>query len=402
MSSGFVGTIFCWATGIAICVCAVAFSLHGGFLTKACGLMLLLAGAIVCGLARTATARWKLRFAAVTITSCIVMLLAEVGLRLTTKYPIDLHCETTANSELGYVLDSHSAEVDANGFRNVSVPESADIVTIGDSHTQGINVLPEESWPGQLATQLGQTVYNMGVQGYGPLQYNKLVTQALAFRPKHVVIGLNMADDLSDVVKGITTQHTNTTAENSLRHNLRFHTALGSMGRHVLKQSVLGRPAGFLIAHPANPTYIADQRIGNLAKHLDSSNPKIVAALDATISILANAKERCRQQGADLTVLIIPTRETVYFSNQGNRDAELPGPLNHIAQAEYGIRERLTNAFAQQQIGYVDLLASMAAALDAKTQVYANHNECHPLPSGYATYAAAVSQHLSRSTTATN
>ena len=402
ISSGFVGNVFCWIVGITICVSAVAFSLYGSFLTKACGLLILLAGAMVCAAARTASARWKLRFAALFITSCFVLLLAEGGIRLMTDYPVDLQCDMIANAEFGHVLDSNSPGVDTNGFRNPSVPETADVVTIGDSQTQGINVLPADAWPSQLATQLGQIVYNMGVQGYGPLQYDKLVTEALKLRPKHVVIGLNLADDLSDAAHGISERHSVHAAENSLRHNLRFHTALGSVGSELLKNSPLGRPAGFGIMHPANPAYFANQRIENLAKQLDSTDPRIAAALNSTVAMLVNAKQRCQQQGAELTVLIIPTREAVYFANRENRDPKLPGPLAHIAQAESSVRDHLKNSLSGQQVGFVDILPSLAAALDAKTDVYARHNESLPQSAGYATYAAAVSQHLSRSATTTN
>lgn len=402
ISSGFVGTVFCWIVGIAICISAVAFSLYGGFLTKACGLLILLFGAMVCGCARTASARWKLRFAAVFMSSCFLLLLTEGGMRLMTDYPVDLQCDVIGNSELGHVLDPTSPGVDSNGFRNASVPETADIVTIGDSQTQGINVLPIDAWPSQLATQLGQVVYNMGVQGYGPLQYDKLVDEALKLRPKHVVIGLNLADDLSDAAEGISERHSTNAADNSLRHHLRFHTALGSISSELLKNSPLGRPAGFGINHPANPAYFANQRIENLARQLNTADPKIVTALNSTIAMLAAARQRCQQQRAGLTVLIIPTREAVYFANRENRDPELPGPLSQIAQAESSVRDHLKNSLSNQQISFVDILPAMAAALDAKTDVYASHNESHPESGGYATYAAAVSQHLSRSSTATN
>ena len=131
----------------------------------------LLAGAVICGWARTSSPAWKLRLSAMCISGALVLLLSEGLLRVLTPYPVNLQSNMVPHLQLGYVLDPEMADVDVNGFRNAEVPQEVDIVTIGDSHTQGFNVTSDQSWPGQLARQLNQSVYNMGVGGYGPLQY---------------------------------------------------------------------------------------------------------------------------------------------------------------------------------------------------------------------------------------
>ena len=403
ISSGFVGTIICWTFGLAACAFAIAFSFAGSFQTKAVGMIFLLAGAVICGWARTSSPKWKLRLSAMCISGGLILLLSEGLLRMLTPYPVNLQSNMVPHPQLGYVLDPEMADVDVNGFRNAEVPQEVDIVTIGDSHTQGFNVTSDQSWPGQLARQLDQSVYNMGVGGYGPLQYKTLVINALKMKPRHVVLGLYLGNDLADAVQGIGKRHTENAVDNSFRHSIKYHTAVGSMATQLIRKSAIGRPAGFGINHPQNPTYVAARRIESLAKSLDLSDVAIAAALKQTAEMLVAANQQCLQQGTTLTVMLIPTRESVYFENQKNRATELSGTLELVANRELETRTWLASVLTNQKVAFVDILPAMAAALDAKPEVYPSHDEGHPLAGGYATYAASVSQKLSQVTrTSTN
>ena len=58
---------------------------------------------------------------------------------------------------------------DVLGFRNRAVPDVADVITIGDSQTYGLNAVLEENWPSQMrrSLPLPTTVYNMSTGGWG-------------------------------------------------------------------------------------------------------------------------------------------------------------------------------------------------------------------------------------------
>lgn len=100
---------------------------------------------------------------------------------------------------LGYALPPHSFEdTDGNGFRNPSIPQSADIVALGDSQTYGFNALSADSWPSKLEKLGGRSVYNMGMGGYGPAQYYYLTDKALSFHPKLIIVGFYVGNDISD------------------------------------------------------------------------------------------------------------------------------------------------------------------------------------------------------------
>ena len=71
-------------------------------------------------------------------------------------------------------------EWDARGFRNKEAMDQADIVTLGDSLTEGFNAKMDDAWPQALGEFSSQKVYNMGVGGYGPPSEAGLTAEAAA------------------------------------------------------------------------------------------------------------------------------------------------------------------------------------------------------------------------------
>lgn len=89
-------------------------------------------------------------------------------------------------------------EHDRLGFRNATVPDPIDIVAIGDSQTYGTGVTPEEAWPQQLGVATGRSTYNLSVGGWGPVQYLANAQQGIELKPRLLVVGLNLANDIFD------------------------------------------------------------------------------------------------------------------------------------------------------------------------------------------------------------
>src|SRR5262245_22459528 len=65
------------------------------------------------------------------------------------------------DAELGIRGNPQFQEHDANGFRNTAIPETIDIVAIGDSHTYGQGVAFDQAWPRVLEKLTSCRVYNM-------------------------------------------------------------------------------------------------------------------------------------------------------------------------------------------------------------------------------------------------
>jgi hypothetical protein len=100
------------------------------------------------------------------------LLLAEFVARRVLNPEDYLKLDVVSDDILGAVpAPSAMAEFDRWGFRNREVPETADIVAVGDSHTYGNTARMVDSWPYVLGRLTGRQVYDMALGGYGPNQY---------------------------------------------------------------------------------------------------------------------------------------------------------------------------------------------------------------------------------------
>lgn len=87
---------------------------------------------------------------------------------------------------------------DAKGFRNPQLPDTVNIVALGDSQTYGSGVLSEQSWPKALESLIDQSVYNMGLGGYGPVHSYLLWNEAMELKPSIIVHAIYAGNDLYD------------------------------------------------------------------------------------------------------------------------------------------------------------------------------------------------------------
>lgn len=83
-------------------------------------------------------------------------------------------------------------KTDRLGFKNlefVTKQEQVDIVAIGNSFTEGMGVDTDKIWP-SILTENGFLTYNLGVQGYAPIQFEgSFKNYGLRLKPEYVVIG---------------------------------------------------------------------------------------------------------------------------------------------------------------------------------------------------------------------
>ena len=134
------------------------------------------------------------------LISLVVSLLTAEGISRIVFDPIDfLKPSRVPDDVLRYRIEPGTGAHDRLGYRNKSVPDTAEIVAIGDSHTYGISARASESWPGALGRMTGKTVYNISLGGYGPAEYLYLMeTEALALRPKIIIAGFYLGNDIKD------------------------------------------------------------------------------------------------------------------------------------------------------------------------------------------------------------
>ena len=93
---------------------------------------------------------------------------------------------------------------DANGFNNAKVVEDPDIVVVGSSHAEAVNVLQTENFAALLGQEFEgiYTTYNMGISGHHFLKVCKYLPRTMELNPKakYIIIETsNVTFDEKDV-----------------------------------------------------------------------------------------------------------------------------------------------------------------------------------------------------------
>jgi lysophospholipase L1-like esterase len=323
---------------------------------------------------------------------------------------------------LGYRVAPYTAGHDAFGFRNASVPERADVVAVGDSQTYGVSATREGSWPYQLGQLLGQRVYNMALGGYGPIDYLYLVqNEAPKLHPKQLLVGFYFGNDLMDACWAV--QQRSHWAQwrsdvpdicpkppeperrlGDLRDWLAKHSVLYG----VIKATILSRlitwqkereardspEAEMLWADPADPsvrTIFTPQ-----ARHsvLDPKLRGVQEGLRITKKAFAEMRDDARKQGAQLLIVLIPTKEHVYCPYLQQLGAKMPLAYARLCQDEEQVKQELELYLAAIGISYVDVLGPMQEQAAKHLQMYPADDNGHPLAAGYGVIARAVYEAL--------
>ena len=354
----------------------------------------------------------------------VSLLLLELGLRAFTPFPIHWRSHQVPDPILRWVMDPSHEEIDADGFRNPGVPETAAIVAIGDSHTYGFNARPEEAWPAQLSELSGRPVYSLGMGGYGPLQYLHLVERALELRPRWVILGLYVANDLSDVCRDLVRmEHWRRWAEQegidteacggpksgqrwgererSLGFRLQESTALGSLltvatrdwrAARRLERGEIRPHQAIAVVEPGVKAELKQRTIRHLARDLDLDDPRHARALEVLTFALAQAKARTDAAGARLGVLFIPTKQSVFHAYLVEHGYSLSAEYEGLVARERRIVSQLGARLDSIGVPWTEAQPQLERALADDGNPYPIRDDSHPLPPGYRAYAEAALQ----------
>jgi hypothetical protein len=372
-----------------------------------------------------------LNVVALTISTCIGLLLCELVARLVLNSSDLLSVEIVHDDILGGV-PSHTAKAgfDAWGFRNRAVPQTADIVAVGDSHTYGNTARMVESWPYVLGNLSGRQVYNLGMGGYGPNQYFYLLkTKALTLKPRMIICGLYMGDDFENAytitygldnwsyLRELPAQKADfniwetpappPTWGKHMRLWLSRHSVVYQLAVHA---SPLGRAQGSVqiknaTQHDDSVTVldIPEKHIleafrpKGMLTRLDQNSPEIREGMRITFKLLKEMNDLCQQNHVQFVVVVIPTKETVFSEYlEHNPKVALSDTIDKLLPNERMARAATFKFFNDNNIAYVDPLPNLRASLEH--ELYARTaGDMHPNKNGYAVIAqsafATLQQH---------
>jgi hypothetical protein len=355
--------------------------------------------------------------------SLVLSLLAGEFLARRMLDPIDyLLPQLTDDDYLGHRIEGYSGGHDAWGFRNTVLPPSTDIVCIGDSMTYGISVRARDSWPAVLGRIRGDTVYNMGLGGYGPIQYLYLMqTRATELHPKTVIVGLNLGNDLIDVYNQVrfnknwakygklggsydngprlVFQPRPVRTLGSLRDWLAEHSILYAL---VTRASIFNFVRERELAIASDPSEVIRYRdethnvffnLSPTKRFLDMNDPRIKTAIEITKQVLLDMRDFSEKKKIHLVVTLIPTKERVYAALLARTGylAKYPQLADAIHQ-EDSAHDVIAGYLYESGIDVVDVLLGLEAEAEQRDPY--PRTDPHPNKDGYRVIAETVSRYL--------
>jgi hypothetical protein len=367
---------------------------------------------------------------AIALTSMLLAVAAcELAARLFVD-PVDyLSPLLVPDDVLGFALPRGSGGHDEWGFRNTRVPEAAEVVALGDSLTYGNTARMIESWPMVLGLLTGKTVYNLGMGGYGPNQYDHLLhTKALGLKPRIVICALSMADDFDNAFDityrlahwsflrrddhrrpagphvGERVRPREVSWHKRVRIWLSQHSILYRLLFHGLLQALKGRLQVEYAARFYESTtslLLPEQNVREAfvpafhLRGLDQDAPRVREGMRLTLELLKDMNALCARHQVRFLVAVVPTKETVFARHlEHNPGLGLSETVDAVIANERLARQALFAGLEEDRIPYIDLLPAMEKASESERIYTYSAVDMHPNATGYRVIAEAISRHV--------
>jgi hypothetical protein len=261
---------------------------------------------------------------------------------------------------------------DLLGFRNRSIPNIADIITIGDSQTYGNNVYMEQNWPSSLAAVMDDnlpTLYNMSVGGWGAAEYFEIFNKALHFEPKVVVIAFYTGNDPLDTFMKV---------YGDVRwKSLRLDPKLKASDTPVVPEYNIWE-----ITFEDGQSTILVPNYRNISNR---DHPVVRAGYEIMGKIAVKIGELARHRDIKLVFTVIPTKELAF---KKKIELEKIKPIKDyvalVTQEERNIENfgKVLNAIPGAV--YVDVLSPLQEAVLSSDSIYTSDIDGHPKAAGYS------------------
>lgn len=356
------------------------------------------------------------------LVSVVASLLAAEGISRLIFDPIDfLKPRRVPDEVLGYRIEPATGAHDKLGYRNKSLPDTAEVVAIGDSHTYGISAGASESWPGALGRMTGKTVYNISLGGYGPAEYLYLMeTEALALRPKIIIAGFYMGNDLRDSFTAVYNidnwkdlrkpefESLPETGESEDEEGFSYGIGDWLAGNSVLYRLVSSSFIGDdlrqarRIRRGQQIVMLEDEKSGistgftpdQRLRGLDLGRADVREGLRLSLEFFGRMNELARKNNIVFIVVIIPTKESVFAEYiEGNKALPASDKIDYLIENERQADKAVKSYFDEHGIHYVDTLDPLSRSAGAE-QIYPNNFGGHENKNGYRIIAETIKKYL--------
>lgn len=374
------------------------------------------------------------RLALVVLSIGLSILLAEGTLRLAVNPADFMQATLVQDPILGHRIQPLTTGHDALGFRNVDVPAQAAVVAIGDSFTYGVSAPRDGSWPHHLAGLLGDSVYNMGLGGYGPLQYLHLAQNtSRPLKPRLWVVSFYFGNDLMDayyVAHGsphwsawrLSVRPPGTLTEfdkagvvgptkrfAALRDWLSHHSLLYSVVRATLFQRLALLEREQMVrrstpddqwawADPVKPEVRTVFTPRSRLAAIDLEHASVMEGLQITERAFSAIQTEADKQGVKLLVVLIPTKERAYCAHLKLTAMTPPVSHSRLCDAEAKASAELMRSVVERGIHVVDATPALEAQIARHVQLYPADSDGHLQSTGYGVVATVVAEAIRRHT----
>ena len=271
---------------------------------------------------------------------------------------------------------------DLLGFRNRSIPNTADLVVIGDSQTYGNNIMMDHNWPSQMQTNLAHkevSVYSMATGGLGSVQYLDMLSKGMVFQPRVVVIAFYSGNDPMESLQ----------------------MAYGVEKWHFLQSGPKPSSKGHLTTESPPPK--SEQwpvEFSDGIKTIFTPKLRLVSNQDHPVvktgyKIMANAAKRiselAKPNSIQLVFTVIPTKELVY-AQKVKKEGIVP-PLEYLTLIKtegQNIKNLADSIRGLPNAVYVDMVEPLQKAALDSNYLYPQSENGHPIGRGYGVIAKAM------------
>lgn len=358
------------------------------------------------------------------VSLVLALVVAEIILRSVVHSGDYLQVDPVDDLILGHRVEPGASGHDSLGFRNLEVPSSAGIVTIGDSQTYGVSAILRESWPYKLGEILDTTVYQMALGGYAPLEYLHLLeSDAKILNPHTVLVGLYFGNDIMGAARTAHQRdHWSSWRINEieipkppeLKHEAkRFDWIRDRLSKQSVIYNMLRVNVGpllhftegrerFSISSPNeywvwNDPELTKARTIFTPKlrlfALDTSNPAINEGIAITKRVIQRIGAIGEENNWNIYIILIPTKEFVYCDLVKVR-SDFPKDFERLCEAESNIRSNLLQQMHLEEIEVIDTMPALQAEAKAHVQIYPQNDDGHPNGYGYSVIAHVIADRL--------
>jgi lysophospholipase L1-like esterase len=344
--------------------------------------------------------------------------------------------------ELGHRMTPLYPGNDAWGFRNTRVPDSTDVLAVGDSMTYGFGAPSDKCWPRQVEELSGKSVYSMASGGYGPVEYHILLNRGLALNPNTVIFSLYTGNDFSEAYRAV---HMAKRGQEFNNHDQAIETELVEANRKAPFARVYARLAEDPSVPVANPirrllsdhsaiygvirglwaaasdqrgismgeeadqhsfelsarqpgrfVFDADPRFRTVflnskayAMGMDLDDARIREGRRITEAVLRSVQTTLAARHIRFLVVLIPTKETVYASIM-KAQQNVPEAYFDLLRKEQRMIDDVKAFVAKQDVELVDTTAALRASFAQGVRPFPPTDNNHPNANGYRAIAKAI------------